>query len=149
MFLRINPLAGGNTSKDISSNIKGRLVAVPPGEGLPVPILTISSERETTLRHRIRITAQNSAGEILVGQSIEININLEASRQLSTLAGVSLTSVRAGTKLTDVILITDETGVAETLFNIDSRLPAEAVLVLTAELGTETSSLTVPARGGA
>lgn len=148
VFLRINPVGGGNaSSRDISTTISGRLVAVPPGEGLPTPILTLSSERETARRHRIRLTAMNSSGEILAGQGIELNINMDASRQLSTVEGVNLTNKRAGTTLRDAILVTDEAGTAETIFNIDPGLPAKALLVLTAELGTETTSLTVPAGG--
>ncbi len=149
MFLRINPLGGGGTTtRDISSTISGRLVAVPPGEGLPTTILTISSQRETARRHKIQVTAVNSAGEILSGQGIELNINMDASRQLSAVEGVNLTNKRAGTKLKDAILVTDDMGTAETIFSIDSGLPLKAVLVLTAELGGEATSLTVPAGGG-
>ena len=89
----------------------------------------------------------NSSGEILAGQGIELNINMDASRQLSTVEGVNLTNKRGGTTLRDAILVTDEAGTAETIFNIDPGLPAKALLVLTAELGTETTSLTVPAGG--
>lgn len=149
MFLRLNPLGGGgsNTNRDISSTISGRLVAIPPGEGLPLPLLMISSVRETTRRHRIQITAINSAGEILANERIELNINMDASRKLSATEGVTLTSKRAGTKLSDVLLTTNEEGVAESTFFVDPGLPGKTVLVLTAELGTAITHLTIQAGG--
>lgn len=149
MFLRITPFGGnkGKASQEISSTISGRLMAVPPGEGLPTPILSMSSLRLSSRSHKIVVTAMNTAGEILSGHGIELNINMEASRELSLAQGESLTSARSGTGLTDAILVTDETGTAETTFNINSGLPAKVMFVLTAELGTGIASLTVPAGG--
>ncbi|KRT55858.1 hypothetical protein [endosymbiont of Ridgeia piscesae] len=148
--LRIIPLNGSNTAtQEISSTLSGRLVAVPPGEGLPTPILSLSSTRENARRHTIRVTASNSAGEILVGQTIELNLNMEASKQLSLIQGITLTSQRAGTRLADALLVTDETGSAETRFDIDPGIPAKAVLVVSAELGSEVAHLSLPAGGGA
>ena len=151
-FLRIHQLGGGrkssSTTQDITSTISGRLVAIPPSEGLPTVILSLLSERLTARRHKIKLTAINSAGEILVGHSIELNINLAASKQLSELEGINLSNTRAGTALQDVILQTDNNGAAETIFNIDPGLPAKAILVLTAELGTEFVNLSVTAGGG-
>lgn len=148
--LRINPL-GGKTSttktSETSSTLSGRLVAIPPGEGLPVPSLYMLSERISARQHKILVTATNSAGEVLVGQAIELNINMEASRQLSLIDGINLTSKRAGTNVEDAILVTDENGTAETVLRIDSNLPSKASLVLTAELGTQSAHLTVPAGG--
>ncbi len=148
--LRINPL-GGKTSttktSETSSTLSGRLVAIPPGEGLPVPSLYMLSERISARQHKILVTATNSAGEVLAGQAIELNINMEASRQLSLADGISLTSKRAGTNVEDAILITDENGTAETVLRIDPKLPAKASLVLTAELGPQNAHLTVHAGG--
>jgi len=148
--LRINPLGGKSSStktNEISSTLSGRLVAIPPGEGVPIPSLHMLSERISARQHKILVTATNSAGEVLVGQAIELNINMEASRQLSLVDGVNLTSKRSGTNVEDAILITDENGTAETVFRIDSNLPAKASLVLTAELGTQNAHLTLPAGG--
>jgi hypothetical protein len=144
LFLRINPKSGsGESVREISSSISGRLVAVPPGEGLPTPILTISSLRLSARRHKIAISAINTAGELLVGQGVELNINMEASRQLSAAEDVALTGKRAGTVLDDAVMVTDESGSAETIFTIDSSLPSRVVFVLTAELGTGTANLRV------
>lgn len=144
MFLRINPKgSAGNSVREISSSISGRLVAVPPGEGLPSPLLSISSLRLSARRHKIVVSAINTAGEILAGQGIELNINMEASRELSMAAGVELASRRAGTTLTEVIPVTDDTGSAETIMNIDSSLPGKVVFVVTAELGTALANVVV------
>lgn len=149
LLLKIRKQAEGSSTRDVSSTLSGRLVAIPPGDGLPTLILTISSERETARRHRITVSATNSAGEILVGHAIELNINRDASKQLSEVEGVTLNNLRQGTRLNDVILLTGAAGSAETLFNIDPGLPAKAVLVLTAELGSENVSLSVTAGGSA
>ena len=150
VFLRVGSFGAdkGNSSQEISSTISGRLVAVPAGEGLPTPILTMTSLRLSSRRHRIVVTAMNSAGEILAGQGIELNINMVASRELSEAQGADLNSARSGTGLDDVILVTDEAGSAETILNIDSSLSAKIVFVLTAELGMGIASLTVAAGAG-
>lgn len=144
IFLRINPKgATGDTTREISSSISGRLMAVPPGEGLPSPVLAISSLRLSARRHKIVVTAINTAGEILAGQSVELNINMEASRELSVVEGVELVSQRAGTTLADVIPVTNTEGEAETTFTIDSSLPSKVVFVVTAELGTAQASVVI------
>jgi hypothetical protein len=166
--LRINPLGGKDSSKstsEISSKISGRLVAIPPGEGVPVPVLNMLSERLSARQHKIIITATNSAGEILAGQAIELNINLPASQQLSALDDDKdnknwnkvLPSMRTRIHVQDVILITDENGSAETIVDFDAELLEElskelsseelskVSLVLTAELGTQNAHITLPA----
>lgn len=148
-WLKIRPRTSTEATRNVSSTISGRLVAIPPNEGLPKIVLTIASERLSARSHRILLSAVNSAGEILAGQGIELNINMDASKQLSQLEGINLTSKRSGTKLEDVILLTDANGSAETVFHIDPGLPAKAVLVLTAEIGTENASLSVSAGGSA
>ncbi len=149
-FLRINPKTGSSSStREVTSTISGRLVAVPPGDGLPTPLLTLSSQWKKSRVYEINVSAVNSAGEILAGQAIELNINLEASRQLSETEGVKLPAKLEGTNVSEAILITDETGSASTLFTIGARIPAKAVLVLSAELGSEVANLTVKAGGEA
>ncbi len=148
--LRMTTLGGKNTNtqtKELSSTISGRLVAIPPGEGVPIPQLHMLSERISARRHKILVTVTNSAGEVMVGQPVELNINMEASRQLSLVDQVNLTGKRAGTNVEEAILITDENGTAETIFTIDSGLPAKASLVLTAELGTQSAHLALRAGG--
>lgn len=149
-LLRINPLRGSTSStREVTSTISGRLVAVPPGDGLPTPLLTLSSAWKKNREYEITVTAVNSAGEILAGQAVELNINLAASKQLSEIEGVTLPAKLEGTNVTEAILITDETGSASTLFTIGTRIPAKAVLVLSAELGSGIANLTVKAGGEA
>lgn len=145
LLLRIQKGVQSTTSREITSTLSGRLVAIPPNEGLPTLLLTISSERKTARSHNITVSATNSAGEILMGQAIELNINKEASIKLSEAENVNLSTLRPATKLSDVILMTDESGTAQTLFTIDPNVPAKAVLVITAELGNEAASLSVTA----
>ncbi len=147
LFLRMRKGPQGSSTRDITSTLSGRLVAIPPGEGLPTVLLTITSKRQSARSHLITLGAVNSAGEILVGQTIELNINLDASQQLSALEGIDITTLRPATKLRDVILTTNEIGIAETVLTIDPRVPAKAILVLTGELGTETVNLSVLAGG--
>lgn len=148
--LRIG-LSKGNrssaTTNEISSKISGRLVAIPPGEGVPIPALNLFSEKISARKHKISLSATNSAGEVLTGQAVELNINLPASQQLSELNGITLTTTRKGTNVHDAILITDENGYAETVLDVDPKLPTAASLVLTAELGTQSANLTLQAGG--
>lgn len=136
------------TTKEASSSIAGRLVAIPPSDGLPVPLLTISSKKTSLRRHKIIVTAINSAGEILSGQGVELNINSEASKKLSEANGIAFTSKRAGTKVSDAILVTNEEGKAESTLSVDAGLAEGTVLVLTAELGSHNVNLSVSVGGG-
>ena len=144
-FLRMKPRGtGGTVTREVSSTISGRLVAIPPGDGLPTPILTIASIRKPARQHEIIITAMNSAGEILAGLGIELNINLQASARLTELEVINFPNSLAGTNVVDAVLVTDENGAATTMFNIAASLPAKVVMVLTAELGSEVVHLTIP-----
>ncbi len=146
--------ADANTlsERSVTSTISGRLISVPPGEGLPTPVLTISSRLEKKLQnkstYKITVTASNSSGEILVGQSIELNINIDASTRLSKAQGIALPEKLKGANLTDVILVTDQSGMAETVLTIlisNKNVPAKAFVVLSAELGAEVANLTIQA----
>ncbi len=146
--------AGASTSSErsVTSTISGRLISVPPGEGLPTPVLTVSSKLEKNLQnkstYKIIVTASNSSGETLVGQSIELNINVDASIRLSKAEKITLPEKLKGVNLTDVILVTDESGMAETVLTIvinNKNIPAKAFIVLTAELGIATANLTIQA----
>ncbi len=144
-FLRMKPRgSAGTVTREVSSTISGRLVAVPPGDGLPTPVLTITSIRKPARQHEINITATNSAGEILAGVGIELNINLQASARLTELEGINFPSSLPGTNVVDAVLVTDENGAASTIFNISTNLSTKVVLVLSAELGSEVAHLTIP-----
>lgn len=120
--------AGASTqSSDTRSTISGRFVASPPGEGLPVAQLTITPvATPSLLTPRLRLTARNSAGEILSGQRIELNIDDRASRALS---GTGDDAPPPGARLDDAIVITDADGVAETGLVFGGGAPAQTVVV--------------------
>jgi hypothetical protein len=144
-FLRIKAFggSGADTSREISSTISGRLVAVPPGEGMPRPVLTIAAEPLSSRRHRLVVQAGNTAGEILSGQVVELNLDMDASRRLSELAGVNLAGPRAGTVLEEALLVTDESGTARGRIDIDDSLDVGVVLVVSARLGSAVASVSV------
>ncbi len=137
-----SPISAETSS--ISSVVSGRLVAVPPGEGRPLPIVELAAERLSARRHRLRVTAANSAGELLGGAPVELNFDLAASQRLSQAAGVSLPGLRSSA-LEAAVLVTDAEGQAETVLTIDAGLPAAAMVIITAELGLATARLVVTA----
>ncbi|MGY6409871.1 MAG: hypothetical protein ACXIUV_02410 [Alkalilacustris sp.] len=128
----------------ISSVVSGRLVAVPPGDGRPLPVLELTAERLSARRHRLRVVAANSAGELLGGAPVELNFDLAASRQLSQAGGTALAGLRSSS-FDAAVLLTDADGRAETVLSIDSGVAAAAMIVVTAEFGPATARLAVRA----
>ncbi|MFO1368499.1 MAG: hypothetical protein U1F46_05835 [Marinagarivorans sp.] len=144
-LLRVLPLANSQktTSQQISSTLSGRFVAVPPGEGLPVPVLQLRAERVNGV-YQLNVQLNNSAGEVLVGAAVEINLNQAASLSLSAVDGVSLTSLK-NTRLQQALVRTDDSGRASTRLELDNSLPAKTTVVVTAEYGQYTASISVSA----
>jgi hypothetical protein len=139
-FVRINtPTSTRNA--ELSSTLSGRLVASPPGEGLPVAQLALAVE-STGNRHKLRVTAANTAGEILGNQRIELNVDPEASAALSGLPKPA-PGAAIPARLKDAILITDETGTAETELTFEAAGPAKATIVVVALLGSVRASAAV------
>ncbi len=146
-LLRVKPFTSTtqkSVNKEISSSISGRFVAIPPGEGLPVPMLLLSSTRLSARKHTIEVSAANSAGEVLQNVQIELNFNLNLSQQLSSTQGVNLTTLRSS-HLAAALLVTDENGVASTELTVDSGIPAKASIVITAELEQRIANIVVAA----
>lgn len=133
-------------SQGLTSTISGRLSAIPPGEGLPVPRLLASSKMTGPRKYALAFLATNSAGEALAGQTLELNFNRLASAELSRAAGVSLDSA-GNSKLDEALLQTGQDGAAITNLTVDAQLPAKAVLVYTAELGSASVNISIPAGG--
>jgi hypothetical protein len=127
-----------------SSTISGRLVAVPPGEGLPVPSVLLSAEATGARTRRILVQLSNSAGELLSGQRIELNIDPAASDQLSRANAAKKTVPQAGTQLSEAILVTDERGEAATTLTLGNE-DDKAVVVLKAQVGVATARISVAA----
>ncbi len=138
--LWVKPIGSSSSSeRSVGSKISGRLVSVPPGDGLPIPALAITSKVETVknnkISYKISVAASNSAGEILASQAIELNINTSVSKRLSEADGISLPDKLKGVSLADVMLVTDESGFAETIFNLSigtKKIPLDASVVLNA-----------------
>ena len=139
------PAATGTSSSETRSTISGRLVAVPPGEGLPMAALRLAAEPAGSRRRRILVQLSNSAGELLAGQRVELNIDPTASQQLTSAADPTASAPRSGTRLAQAVLITDARGEAETEISLDPAEHARAVIVLAAQAGTTTARLSVTA----
>lgn len=129
------PLKQEQSSREVASRISGRFIAVPPGEGMPVPRLEAEVESEGAKRTLI-LQASTSAGQLLQGAEIELNLDREASIGLSSAAGVAAPRLSA-VQLTRAMLQTDESGEARTEVTLGTALQTKAVIVLVAELGNE------------
>lgn len=127
-----------------SSTISGRLVAVPPGEGLPMPAVQLTAEPAGARARRILIQLTNSAGELLGGQRVELNIDAAASDMLSRANAAKKPAPQAGTQLSEAILVTDERGEARTTLTLGAE-DEKAVVVLKAQVGVATARLSVTA----
>jgi hypothetical protein len=143
-LLRVLPLATSQKSStsQISSTLSGRFVAIPPGEGLPIPVLRLTHSLDDELGHLLNIQLTNTAGEPLVGVPVELNLNTAASIQLSAVEGAALTNL-ANTRLRNVLLTTDNQGKANSVLELDANLPAKASIVVTAEYGQFSASVNV------
>jgi hypothetical protein len=124
-------------TRDVTSTISGRFVAVPPGEGLPLPVLTLEITGSGNSRD-IAVTAATSAGELLAGAQVELNIDKAASTALSAAAGVAAPRFDGQVTFGRAVVATEDTGTAETTLTFGPSLQRAAVVVVTAELGGET-----------
>lgn len=141
MRLIFAPVSNTDASREVTSTISGRFVAVPAGEGLPLPVLAARIEGSGNERSLV-VTAANTAGERLSGAEIELNIDQDASAALSTAAGVPNLRPRSLVGFGSAVLVTGADGRAETTVSFGADLPRAAVVVITAELGSETIRIT-------
>lgn len=133
----------GSTTTAIQSNITGRLVAVPPGDGLPVPKIALTTGVNIGGEAAITVKATNSAGEVLVNQAIEINIDDAASVRLSAAKGNGDFRRVVGTRLHDGLLTTGADGVATTRLIIDNG-QKPGIVALIANIGPFVARGAVP-----
>lgn len=135
IFRLLAPTGSSTRNTSTRSVVSGRLVAVPPGEGLPLPVLrlTLAQPQPGERRYAITVQAGNSAGEVLARQRIEVNLDLPASQALSQ--GLALPAAWSGTRLQDALLTTDDAGQGSTLLSIGTEVPVGAYVVVTATLG--------------
>ena len=147
-FLRLRPLGltkNESTVSEISSSISGRFVAIPPGEGLPIPLIELKSRRKGNSRtHILEVNVMNTAGEVIPGVAVELNFDVPASQALSAAGRAQPPSLHSA-KLADAILITDEQGYASTELTISKDDSPKASFVICAEYGRQKAHITVSA----
>ncbi|WP_108263503.1 hypothetical protein [Mangrovicoccus ximenensis] len=141
MRLIFAPVTSSEKSSEVTSTISGRFVAVPPGEGLPLPVLAAEVTGSGNAR-TLAVAAANSAGETLVGAEVQVNVDLEASRALSAAAGVAAPKIAGQVSFGEAVLVTGPDGQASTSVTFSAALQRAAIVVLTLETGTETIRLT-------
>lgn len=123
-----------STNQQVSSTISGRLVATPPGEGLPTPRIVFTVGGNIGGKAVISLSVTNSAGERLADQPVELNIDDEASATLSAARGAAAFARKPATRLQQALLRTDAGGKAEAVLTI-AKEPARAVVVVIAAIG--------------
>ncbi|MEM7236672.1 MAG: hypothetical protein AAF501_02430 [Pseudomonadota bacterium] len=138
------PVQSSEASKEVTSTISGRFIAVPAGEGLPLPVLTgaVTQGNATNVR-TVAITAANNAGELLEGAEIELNIDEDATQALSAAAGVTAPRIGGNVSFGAAVISTGPSGVSTTTVTLGAQLQRQAVVVIAAELGAETIRLTL------
>lgn len=124
-----------SSNQQVSSTISGRLVATPPGEGLPTPRIAFVVSQNIGGKATLSITVTNSAGEVLADQPVELNIDDEAGATLSAARGAANYKRQAGTRLDQALLRTDASGKAATTLSIAAKEPSRAVVVVVASIG--------------
>ena len=137
------PASSASQTSSVRSNVSGRLIAAPPGDGLPVPRLRLTAATNIGGAATLAIQVSNSAGELLAGQKIELNIDDAASAKL-TAARDGLWQRRDGTKLVQAVLTTDEQGVASTQLLVDAGQGPSDVAVVVANIGPFNARGAVP-----
>ena len=137
--------ASGST--ELISTFSGRLVSVPPSNGLPVLRLaarTLVKEAAKPRQQQLLVTLSNSAGQLVNDAAVELNLDTEASLALSAAAGASgLTSekLRSGLQLSQRLLVTDQQGSASCDLTLAAGLPANTQLVLLVSSGPTLTQL--------
>lgn len=142
--LLFKPVASSsNSSQRISSTITGRLVATPPANGLPAPRirLSVADRIDASRQVALQLALTNSAGERLVGQQVELNIDDADTRALSG----SGFRRGAGTRLVDAMLTSDDAGGASSALAIDpADMGKNAMIAVVASIGPYEARATIP-----
>lgn len=144
LFMPVPGTGGSESQRQIRSTITGRLVATPPGDGLPVPRIRLAAVAPRSGRARIDIEVSNTAGERLAGQMVEINIDDETSRRLSAANGLAGFARPAQTRLEQALVLTDAQGRASVGLAVDPATPRQGIVAVTATVGTARASAAVP-----
>jgi hypothetical protein len=139
------PVAASTQSDtSVKSTVAGRLIAAPPGDGLPVPRLRLTTTGNIAGAATISIEVSNSAGEVLAGQKVELNIDDIASAKLTSARNGPAWTRLANTRLAEALLVTDDKGVASTKLLIDPAQRTTDVAVVFANIGPFNARGAVP-----
>lgn len=146
MFMaRAAASSNSNTDQQITSTISGRLVATPPGEGLPVPRVALSVGAAVNGAVPLTLTVTNSAGETLANQRVELNIDDADSVSLSAARSVSNFVRSSATRLSAALVTTDANGMASTTLAVGvSDRGTKAVIVVVASIGPFNARVAIP-----
>jgi hypothetical protein len=123
-----------STNQQVSSTISGRLVATPPGEGLPTPRIAFTVGGNIGGQAQLTVAVTNSAGEVLADQPVELNIDDAASATLSAVRGAANFVRQSATRLQQAVLRTNAEGRATAVLAVGKE-PARAVVVVVASIG--------------
>lgn len=82
VFTRSPAATSSSDSRSVRSTVSGRLVASPPGEGLPVPRIALEAREAGARTATLALRLTNSAGERLGIQTVELNIDTAAGAAL-------------------------------------------------------------------
>ncbi|WP_203567264.1 hypothetical protein [Aestuariimicrobium ganziense] len=135
------PATSSSSTNEVTSKISGRFVAVPPGEGLPLPLLQLTVNG-TGATQTLSVVAANSAGELLAHAPVQLNVDLEASNALSAAAGVTDPRIAGNVTFDRAVVTTDATGRAQATVTLGAQLRVSAVVVVTAEVGSTMARIT-------
>ena len=134
-----------STEQTITSTISGRLVATPPGDGLPVPRIDLSVGDVSGGAVPLALAVTNSAGERLANQRVELNIDDQESRALSAARSVADFTRSPATRLAAAVLITDAAGSANGSLAVGATdAGTKAVVVVVASIGPFSARAVVP-----
>ena len=135
------PVTSSSATQEITTKLQGRFVAVPPGEGLPVPILQIETRIIDPMTREISVLASNSANETLSGVEVEINFDKTGSESLAKSVGPRAAKFDNAVTISNALPITGENGVATTIVTLNKTLAQTAQVIITAMLGQEQISV--------
>ena len=138
--------SSSQSTNEVRSQISGRIIATPPGDGLPVPRIEIAAGSNIGGQAAISVRVSNTAGELLANQQVELNIDHEASKMLSSVRQQFASFVPSvATRLTEALLTTGTDGTASTSLLIDDKDQHNLnVLVVVANIGLFSARAAVP-----
>ncbi|MGB1108709.1 MAG: hypothetical protein ACPG4N_00040 [Gammaproteobacteria bacterium] len=134
------------TSSEATSVIRGSFVSVPVAGGKPSPVIETSIEKLSKLAARLTVSVVDTLGTPLEGIEVQFNLDRERSEELSPLPAI-MAAPRDGTDISDAVVFTDGSGIAQTLLSIDEYEPAGSFLVIVVDAQGGTEEIIFPVEG--